>query len=266
MKIRIASDVHTEFLQIDEIEDYVLDCLPELPEDNETTLILAGDIGSMHKPVQLIEFIERVSKRFKEVLYIPGNHEYYGGNLKSTPEIIRELIADLGNVFFSTMGGANIGGVPVVMATLWTNYDNGDRISMLQAHQSMNDYRHIKRGNSLATPQDMLEIHNHTVEWLNGVILDGTIVVTHHMPSFKSVPEAYKYERVNGAYASDLEQLILDTKPALWIHGHTHDACDYKIGDTRILCNPHGYGRQHTNNGYNPRLVVDIAEGKKANI
>ena len=40
-----------------------------------------------------------------------------------------------------------------------------------------------------------------------------------------------------------MTNLIMDNdkKIKYWIHGHTHDACDYMIGDTRVLCNPRGY-------------------------
>jgi Icc-related predicted phosphoesterase len=57
---------------------------------------------------------------------------------------------------------------------------------------------------------------------------------------------------VNGAYASDLSELILDTQPAVWFHGHVHNSFDYLVGDTIVLCNPRGYVDQ--NPTFNPGL------------
>lgn len=265
MKIRLVSDIHTEFFNLDEIEQEALKILPKLKEDPQTILILAGDIGSMNKPANLAAFIDEVTPRFKWIYYIPGNHEYYGGNLNSTPDVIRILIKPHKNISFGTMDDFWMPeeNLHIHMATLWTDYDNGNPLSMAEAERRMNDYRHINIGKRAVNPIDLLHIHKSTVEHLSSLTEPGDIIVTHHMPSFQSVPESYKFERVNGAYASNLEELILKNKPKIWMHGHTHDACDYMIGETRILCNPRGYGNQYKKNGYNPTLVVDIEEIKE---
>jgi len=67
------------------------------------------------------------------------------------------------------------------------------------------------------------------------------IVVTHHAPSILSVPEKYKNDPISSAYASNLEKTIEKYKPNYWIHGHIHEPKRYKINDTEIICNPHGY-------------------------
>ena len=61
---------------------------------------------------------------------------------------------------------------------------------------------------------------------------------------------------ITGAFVSDLEELILTAKPVLAVHGHVHNSCDYSIGQTRILCNPHGYGNENEN--FNGALVVEV--------
>lgn len=255
MKYRIASDLHTEFFNIDEIEEVTLEMLPELEGDCDTTLILAGDIGSMHKPANISVFIDTIAPRFKQVLYIPGNHEYYGGNLETTGDKIKSLIAAHSNVFFTECGRH----VDVHMATLWTDFDDGDPKTMLEAECRMNDYRMIHNGDRIAEPKDMMEIHNRTVANFETEITEGNIVITHHMPSHRSVPQEFKDQgRINGAYASNLDWLILKTRPDVFVHGHTHNACDYMIGNTRILCNPRGYGNQYKKNGYNNKLVIEM--------
>jgi Icc-related predicted phosphoesterase len=69
-----------------------------------------------------------------------------------------------------------------------------------------------------------------------------TVVVTHHLPTEKSVAKKYKGDRCNPAFASNLDEFILQ-HPAInfWVHGHTHDSVDVMVGATRVLCNPGGY-------------------------
>ena len=53
----------------------------------------------------------------------------------------------------------------------------------------------------------------------------------------------------------------------LWIHGHTHDSCDYRLGDSRrsvrVVCNPRGYPvlwfkDEFENARFDPALLVEI--------
>lgn len=83
------------------------------------------------------------------------------------------------------------------------------------------------------------------------------IVVTHHAPSIQSVPEIYHKDPVTSAYASNLEDLILEYQPLYWIHGHIHTPCCYKIGETEAICNPHGY-IDEPDNGYDRELIIEI--------
>jgi Icc-related predicted phosphoesterase len=73
---------------------------------------------------------------------------------------------------------------------------------------------------------------------------DSKIVVcSHHAPSHLSIHEIYKNDTLmNGGYSSDLSEFILD-RPQIkaWTHGHMHNNFDYLVGDTRVMCNPHGY-------------------------
>ena len=69
------------------------------------------------------------------------------------------------------------------------------------------------------------------------------IVVGHHAPSKASTKPRYSKDTLmNGGYSSDLSEFILDRPQIkMWTHGHTHDVFDYRIGSTRIVCNPRGY-------------------------
>ena len=78
--------------------------------------------------------------------------------------------------------------------------------------------------------------------------------MTHFAPSLRSLPVGGREDDAAGYYASNLEALILDLRPAVWVHGHIHTACDYRIGQTRIVCNPAGYDGK----GHNPALSFSL--------
>lgn len=92
---------------------------------------------------------------------------------------------------------------------------------------------------------------------------DGpTIVVTHHLPSLRSVAERFRANPVSAGFASNLDDLV-DRGATLWVHGHTHDSCLWRSdGGTLVACNPAGYprqgGRQQENDRFHPKLVFVI--------
>lgn len=98
-------------------------------------------------------------------------------------------------------------------------------------------------------PLDTVEYNRKMVDYIKivteflGENTQKYVVVGHHAPSKASTHPRYKEDvLMNGAYSSDLSELMLD-RPCikLWVHGHTHDPFDYMIGSTRVVCNPRGY-------------------------
>lgn len=226
---------------------------------------MAGDIGSLHKPKCLVKAIDHVAPRFKHVIYVAGNHEFYNGSLKGGVVEINNLIKHHPNIIFDNfekipfefLGSSNkINNI--WMATLWTDYRNGNPIEMQACEGVMNDHNHIQGfAGRPATAQDFLEIHNCMREQLFEGLKFGDVVITHHLPSYQSVAPKYKGDPYNGAYASELSHLIEEKAPRLFIHGHTHESCDYMIGRTRVICNPRGY-YMDINKKYIPDLVIEV--------
>jgi predicted phosphodiesterase len=97
------------------------------------------------------------------------------------------------------------------------------------------------------SPEDAVVDHKQMMTFIQTVV-EGKgdqkfVVVGHHAPSKKSTHPRYAHEKVmNGGYSTNLDEYILDhPQIKVWVHGHTHEDFDYKIGDTRIVCNPRGY-------------------------
>lgn len=255
MKIRIMSDLH-----IESQPSY----RPEICEDEKNiVLILAGDVCEIQKVHILMPFLAEMSERFKNVLYVPGNHEYYNGHLQESKKKLQKVASQFLNIVILDNSSVNIDGVNFIGSTLWTDIDKGDPLSMIYVANGLNDYRKIRTdAYRRIRPDDTIVQHLKSVRYLREALLahegEYNVVVTHHAPSRLSIHEKYAGDVLNAAYASDLSDIIEEFSPMLWIHGHMHDTFDYELYNTRIICNPKGYprGRIH-GGGHENQLFVE---------
>ena len=127
----------------------------------------------------------------------------------------------------------------------------------------MNDYKKIRKTPSYRKlrPVDTRALHHESVHHIERFLATGdprrSVVITHHAPSIRSLPERRRQEGFSCAYASRLDPFIEAHSPLLWIHGHIHHSQDYQIGRTRVLSNPRAYV-DDPNPGFDPGLVVDL--------
>ena len=254
MKVALASDIHLEFGSTELANT-----------ESADVLILAGDIcqavdvnneTSMGRTCRT--FFRQVSERFPQVIYIMGNHEHYQGDYARSRGRIEAMLADLGsdNVHLLEKDTVTIEDVTFVGGTLWTDFNREDSLTMWNAGQSMNDYRVCKNSGrgisgggyaSRLQPEDTLEAHRAMLDYIR-IVTEGQadkkfVVAVHHAPSSASVAECYRGDLLmNGNFYTDLSEFILDRPQIrLWVHGHMHNASDYMIGETRVVCNPRGY-------------------------
>jgi Icc-related predicted phosphoesterase len=233
---------------------------------NADIAIIAGDV--CEGVVNAVDWLCAHVRRHMEVIFVPGNHEYYGcvhndalcrGKEAAAKVDIHQLDGD----------AVIVRDVKFIGATLWTDYDVlGPTLrsaTMETARSSMNDHRRIawsKRPWQRFRPQEAALLHYKARLAIESQLVqhfDGpTIVVTHHAPSLRSIPERFRSDLLAGAYASDLSELITRTGPDLWVHGHTHLAVDYAIDRTRIISNPRGYRHERTQTGFDPLRVVEV--------
>jgi hypothetical protein len=235
-KFRICSDLHSEFWRK---ENLWPELLPELETDKESILILAGDIGTnttLNK-----QWFDEVVERFQDFVYINGNHEFYGSDINKSADDVVVRTFDAGKK-------------KLVGATLWTDMNNANPLSMGLAQRGMSDYR-VVRGNS---PEHTVELNKQYVGYLRSVLMPGDVVVSHHPPTYRSMTPGFENSSLNPAFLNNLDDLIEEAQPGLWVHGHVHSSHDYLHFNTRIICNPYGYYKQDVNRLYNPTLVVDV--------
>lgn len=248
MKIQIISDLHQEF------------GVSELSFLNADMVILAGDINVGVKGVEWI----KSEIRNIPVVYVLGNHEYYKGSYPKTLYKIKEAaknsnIHDLENNTFEIENLCFHG------ATLWTDFSIfGDPLYYGPLCQSkMNDYRKIRIDPSYAKLRsiDTFMIHQKSMAWLEKSLKENiyktNIVISHHAPSIHSIQDQFKEDPITAAYASNLEPFINKYQPKYWIHGHLHHPIKYTIGNTQIICNPHGY-LDEKYNGFERELIIEL--------
>jgi Icc-related predicted phosphoesterase len=284
MKIQVVSDLHLEF-----------DDPPELHNAGADVLILGGDIclaehiyrnprklysvdGTEIDPTKVMqkdwhgwdvkkwrEFFYHVNQKWDRVIYLMGNHEHYSGRWDRTEATLREEFKPYPNIYLLEMDRLIIDDVQFLGASLWTDFNRRDPLTMLSARDLMNDYKAISDFTSGSYrklhPQTTLDRHNMTVAWLNFMLKEHkmkTVVCTHHAPSLRSTHPKYAGQHhMNGCFVSDCDFLMEENENlVLWTHGHVHDPWDYNVGQCRVVCNPRGYPSERVL--FNPNLVVEI--------
>ena len=196
-----------------------------------------------------------------------GNHEFYHGKWIKSIAVLREVARRYPNIHFLENDVFKLDNITFVGGTLWTDMNRGDPLTLHAIKSMLNDFSVIcndEAGYTKLRPAHVVSRHRKTVEYIRSVIESAPdekfIVVGHHAPTRLSIPAHYKDEYImNGAYASDLSEFILDhPQIVLWTHGHIHNTSDYMMGETRIICNPRGYvGEEHLSD-FNPNLIVEV--------
>ena len=263
MKIALCSDLHLEFEDVylkntESAEVLILSGDIMIAEDlhNHTPTVTSPyesytELGSRQRAAQRFrDFLSRVSFQFPHVVYVAGNHEFYHGRWKESITHLREECARYPNVYFLERDIKVINEVSFIGATLWTDCNKGDPLTLHALTDMMNDFRVIRNdehGYTKLRPAHIMHRHQQTLAYLKAVLPDmkdkKVVFVGHHGPSPLSTHPRYVNDTLmNGGYRSNLSELILDNPQiVLWTHGHMHDPFDYNIGTTRVVCNPRGY-------------------------
>jgi Icc-related predicted phosphoesterase len=254
LKIHIRSDDHHEFYRGSPGWHPV-------PENAEI-IILAGDIDIG------CEGIKWASTLGKPVLYVAGNHELYKGNIDAMEYEMRRVAKEAGNVYFLQNDTHIIGSIRFLGTTLWSDYNllGNPAVAKSYAEFSLSDHKLISKGYAglrrLLSPDDALKIHNRSKGWLISELVKPwagkTVVITHHAPHPRSVHSKFTYDRLSPAFASDLTDIICSFDIDLWVHGHMHNASDYTVHGTRIVCNPHGYPGTTEPVDFNPNFTIEL--------
>lgn len=252
MRLWILSDLHLEYAPLPGPLD--------IPDAD--VCVVAGDL--CRGAEKGVEWLAKNIAPAMPCVYVAGNHEFYKGGIREGLAAGRAAAKGFPNVHFLEDDQVVIDGVRFIGATLWTDYriEGDQRLAMAHARDRMNDYRAIavqRKPWQRFIPEVAYRMHRASRCFIETALQANTIptvVVTHHLPHARSIPERYKGDLLNAAYASDLTDTIRQGPPALWVHGHAHQCYDYNLLDTRVVCNTRGYGSE--NKEFDPAMVVEI--------
>ncbi|WMT76478.1 metallophosphoesterase [Bradyrhizobium sp. Ash2021] len=271
MRVQIFSDLHAGVAPLKRItvaKDVAL-------------VIVAGDVaeGAQNAFVTL----RRIVPEAVPVVFTMGNHEYYRRFLGEELALARALAPNFNiHLLENDCIVVGDGTVRVAGASLWTDYrmfgDSNAPAAMHAARVGMNDHRLIgwkRKPWERFRPQEAALLHAASRAFFVETFstpFDGlaTIAVSHHAPHVGSVAARFENDILSAAFASTfLDELnsgrqagvgplvaATPKAPDFWIHGHVHDSADYRVGPTRVIANPHGYGRENAD--FDPTLVIEV--------
>lgn len=230
MKIQIWSDLHLE---------YNKGFLPI--NDEEEILVLAGDICVIMKDdninPEFLRLISYATKCFNFVLFVPGNHEYFGSNISKVDKLLRSLKCKFSNFIFMNNDTVYIDNIAFIGSTLWSYLPSGHEKYKTSDFENINGFtakeQNRRFSNSHAYVENMLfnitEMKKYKI-----------CVITHHAPLIEKTSDPkYIAAKEYLAYASDSSDLV--EKADYWIYGHTHYQTDFYYKSCRVISNPFGY-------------------------
>lgn len=234
MKLRVYSDLHLEFRH----------AWRKIPKDPEADLVvLAGDISIGAGGISW------AARTFPDtpVVYILGNHEYYGGHFDTLAAECRARAKGT-NVHVLEKGVFDIGGIRVLGCSLWNDYallgEHRVPDASAWAKSHLADFLQVFLSSGKALePEDVVRRYRDHVAWLDQEITRSdrpTLVVTHHAPTATMVNPIYANSISNASFHSNADHLIRGPV-RMWIYGHTHFNVDFVHQNVRIVTNQCGY-------------------------
>lgn len=257
MKIQIVSDLHLEFTANREwvAKNHIIPI--------GDVLLIAGDTYCLSHPEHAASFLQRVSDDFHLIISTLGNHEFYGSNIEQANPVYRyyesynHLVLNNQNFIYQ--------GIRFICSVLWSHVPS---YHLYDVQNGINDYRHIYKINEGGNyypirVEDTNALHELSYRFIEQAIAEKhsgpTILLTHHMPSYKSISPRYKNSRISSAFAANMDALI-EANPQIsyWFYGHAHDFHKMKINNCTLIRNPLGYVDQGEHQGFRRDYFIEI--------
>jgi Icc-related predicted phosphoesterase len=242
VRIQYFSDIHLEFGPL------------KIATTDADIIVAAGDIGVGREGLDWLKSFR------KPVVYVAGNHEFYGREYLSTLAALTDG-ASGSNVRFLEQRSWEYDGVRFLGCTLWSGLGSDDNDRLDELVSIVNDFRKIRYRTELLSANNYLRLHRESRRWLFAELAKPfsgkTVVVTHHAPtpwSWRDNPNQIKRH----AYCNDLREVLHCFEIAAWFHGHTHAVSDYRCSGTRILCNPRGYFPNQLVSEFDPGKILEL--------
>lgn len=248
IKLQYISDIHLETNKV-----------PKIPRTGDY-MALCGDIGNPFEK-KYDKFLKTMSKQYKGVFVVPGNHEYYNTTIGAANRRMSTISNKYENVHLLMNSYVDVDeNVRILGSTLWSNMP-------LELESRIGDFKKI--GISLQHGQECTKcmqyevynrMHNASVRYLDKQIkkarIDGkkVVILSHHAPHSKMLGR-FAGTHKSAAYATDLDNLIVPPVIA-WISGHTHVNICANINGVVCVANCHGLDAETTS--FDPSAMLEL--------
>jgi Icc-related predicted phosphoesterase len=249
-RIKLISDIHIDSYDHLLNDPMGINFIKTIPNENVDILVVAGDIVTGGHIERYYDLFKAMSDRFEETVMILGNHDFYRHSIQEVRDIISSFCARLpSNFHWLDNTKKEIKGISFVGSTLWF-----PEILDMTGKLGWVDFRYVEGG---CWP--IFEEFRKAKQFLTDNVNARSVVVTHHMPSYQCVDEKYKGDDYNCFFVADVESIILENKPKLWLHGHGHDPLNgLRIWDTYCYRNPRAYPGENTL--FDPNFLIDTKD------
>lgn len=205
--------------------------------------ILTGDIAG---GTYSIGFINHLISLGYEVIYVLGNHEFYGHNVDELILKWRELSKRTDGLHFLEGDSIVIGDVEFFGTCLWTSLNTNSKSEDVDSFLKLKlkkekDFASIKNWNVDKMKDRFYDAWGNLQNLLEKSDSKKKVVLSHYLPSYICIHECYINSVNNSMFATELGNYIACSDIMYWFHGHTHSSVDKMIGDTRVICEPYGY-------------------------
>jgi Icc-related predicted phosphoesterase len=228
----VISDTHLEY-----DADGGKEFLSSLPTEAIDMVVAAGDICSFS---MMERVLKSLSDKFEDVVYLYGNHECWHSSIRSVSEKAARLEASIDNLHVLDASKRAVAGVNFVGAPLWFSDAHPDATLLSKWLNDFDLVANFRRQNP-SNGWDVFSQNEKAESFLRQNVEESSVVVTHHLPHPMSISPEFKGDRTNVFFLHDMSDLIEEAQPRVWVHGHTHTSCEYRVGKTRVICNPRGY-------------------------
>jgi predicted phosphohydrolase len=252
MKIRVLSDLHLEYGELDFPYKHL----------GEDVLVLAGDI---HTRGRHGNFLKKIPTTV-EIMFVSGNHEYYRGSFDNVNSDLKNLEEQFPNFHYLMDQGITYKGVDFFGGTMYTDLllCGIDPLIDITVKHGINDFEWIMKNDKGRFRNWSVEDHKSCHEkfcfelagWLKRTEGCKRVVITHFSPTEQAIHPQYRMNKLNPYFTSNMERFM--GWEGYWFAGHTHSSWNGYVGDTNIIINPKGYGHRYENREFDPNLIVEI--------
>jgi predicted phosphodiesterase len=226
MRVQVLTDLHLEFHA-----DGGASFLKELDPEGVDVLLVCGDLANGKT---LAQALLSLCALYPRVLFVVGNHEYYGSSPKKVHKALASLDRDIRNFDWLHHRAVKVGDLRFAGTPLW--FPKPTDPMVLMDRYGVNDFNVIRGFDPWVYDE-----HRRAREFLEREGPKADVILTHHVPMSSCVAARFRGQTTNHYFTTDMTPEIDAWQPKLWCFGHTHDRMWLQRGGTLLACNPFGY-------------------------